>query len=336
MQINRQNYEAFFLDHIEGRLSHEEEMELKKFLSANPDLAIELDEYELISLDNKEKIIFKDKSAVKKSADELTPVTRLIALMEGDLTSQESASLKKKIESDEYLRGQSELLLKTKLVPDLNIRFPYKNKLKRKGNVVYMWRYAAVAACLIIGLTIVFRNVPDKKQNETVAQKNMPALPSTTLPSDVNVNQKANVLAESKKPVLQSLSKKLNREEKIQKEKVTEQVASVPLLAVNEIKLPAKDVSLSEQVGVKENIQSNSISENTFGISDVFSEDELKELQDMSKTSESSTVKQLAKAGMNRLGELTGVKVLLPDKEKQQDVFAFSVGNFEVRHVSGK
>jgi hypothetical protein len=30
------------------------------------------------------------------------------------------------------------------------------------------------------------------------------------------------------------------------------------------------------------------------------------------------------------------VHVQLPDREKQHDVFAFSVGNFEVRHVPAK
>jgi hypothetical protein len=335
MNINRHNYEAFFLDYIEGRLSHDQEIELKEFLSSHPDLAPELDEYESIRLDAKEQIIFKDKSSIKKTPGELTPVTQLIALMEGDLAPQQAVEIKKKIESDEYLRAQSELLLKTKLVPDLNVRFPYKSKLRRKGKVVYMWRYAAaIAACLIIGLTFVLRNVPGKKQNESVAQKNIP-LPSAPQVKD-NANKQSASLTDNRKPVLQSLPKKLNQAEKIHKEKVAEQVAPVPLVAVNEIKLPVNNASLSEPVAVKENIQSNPASENTFGINDVFSEEELKELQNMSMASESSWVQQLAKESVNRLGELTGVKVQVPDKKNQQDVFAFSIGNFEVRHVSAK
>src|SRR5262249_10591927 len=160
------------------RLSREVEMELKKFLSANPDLAAELADYESVHLD-KEEIIFEEKSSIKKNANELTPLTQLIALMEGDLTFNETSELKKKIESDEYLRAQADLLLKTKLIPDQNVRFPYKNKLKRRGRVVYMWRYTAVAASIAIGLAIVFKNIPGKKQNENIAhvvQKSTPAL----------------------------------------------------------------------------------------------------------------------------------------------------------------
>lgn len=44
MKIRRNNYESIFLDHLEGKLSADEEKELALFLLKNPDLAAELEE----------------------------------------------------------------------------------------------------------------------------------------------------------------------------------------------------------------------------------------------------------------------------------------------------
>lgn len=329
MNINRHNYEAFFLDHLEERLSPEQEIELMEFLSLNPDLAAELTDYESVYLD-KEEIVFPEKSGIKKNGEELTPVEQLIALMEGDLTPNEATELKKKIHSDKYLQTQSELLSITKLVPDTRIRYPYKSKLKRKGKVVYIWRYAAAAAIVIIGLTVVFRNISDKKESEIAIQKNTSPLPFVAPPVNKKADEEKKVLADNKKPVFQFQPKK----KIIPREKVfqPEQITSVPAVAPAEITIPAENT----QLAAAETIQPVATSGNTFAYKEIFTEAEWKELQNMSKAEKPSWAQQLAKQGIDRLGKLTGVHLQFPDKEKQQDVFAFSVGNFEVRHVSVK
>ena len=336
MNINRHNYEAFFLDHLEGQLSRGQEKELQEFLAANPDLAAELDDFETVHIE-KEKIVFSGKTGIKKDENELTPVTQLIALMEGDLSVKEAAELKKKIESDKYLKAQSELLQKTKLVPDLSIRFADKNKLKHSGRVVYMWRYAAVAAVLIIGLTIAFRNIRTETQNRSISHENITA-PVTTPPSATNntanaVIKKEEVIAEQNKPVLQPSLHNTStaKKETGPREKVKEQMDAVPALAANEIITPAKDEPVPAEHALKTENTQPVFASNTFSYKDVFTEEEWNELHNMSVTEQSSRVQQLAKEGMNRLGEITGVKV-----QKQKNAFEFSVGNFGVRHVSGK
>jgi hypothetical protein len=49
-RITRHNYEAFFLDFIEGNLSEAQENGLKQFLKENPDLANELEDFESVSI----------------------------------------------------------------------------------------------------------------------------------------------------------------------------------------------------------------------------------------------------------------------------------------------
>ena len=343
MNINRHNYEVFFLDHIEGRLSHEQEKELKEFLATNPDLASELDDFEPVYLDEKEKISFPGKSGIKKNEGELTPATQLIALMEGDLPMAEAADLNKQLQTDKYLAAQWALLQKTRLVPDLSIRMPGKNSLKRGGKVIHIWRYAvAAAAVLVIGLTVVLKNVPDKKPNDIVAQQNTPVVPSTTSSENDSISKSVDrknddALAESAKPAFPSAPKKTDRDEKRREQNTHEPIAPVQPLADNQItSISSEEPLKAEHVAIKENDKPALARESTFSYKDVFDEAEWKELNNMTREEDGSLVQQLAKTGINRLGELTGVKVQVPGKENQQNAFAFSIGKFEVRHVSGK
>lgn len=328
MEINRLNYEAFFLDYTEGLLSRAQEKELKEFLAANPGLAAELDNYEPAHLEQ-EKIIFQGKAGIKKNEDELTPVTQLIALMEGDLSAMGAIEVKKKIESEDYLKKQSELLQKTKLVPDFNIHFPYKNKLKRRSRIIYLWRYAAVAAVLIIGLTIAFRNNPAEKQNKNIAKQNTPVPSIIPSVNSNNIITKRSDVASEKKLIPQPSAGKIQQSEKKPGERIQEQVTLVSPLTVNEIASPEDLLTRHREMNL--NSEPVFASLGAFNYKDVFNEDEWKELHNMSIAGKSSWTQQLAREGINRLGELTGVKV-----QNQQNAFAFSIGKFEVRHVSGK
>ena len=101
--------------------------------------------------------------------------------------------------------------------------------------------------------------------------------------------------------------------------------------------VPVENSELAlKQAPVEKTVQPAEPIGNSFDYSDVFTAAEWKELQNMSEAERSTWTQQLARRGISRLGELTGVMVRLPNKEKQQNVFAFSVGNFEVRHVSAK
>jgi len=63
MKINANNYEAYFLDYIEGRLDELSITELKTFLSKNPQFNIENEQFDYLL---PEKIEFTNKSTLKK------------------------------------------------------------------------------------------------------------------------------------------------------------------------------------------------------------------------------------------------------------------------------
>ena len=92
-QINRHNYEVFFIDYLEGKLPSSRADELIAFLRENPDLYDELQSWEEVRLCPDETIRMEPKDGLKKHSilpdanhfDEIC-----IASIEGDLTAQET------------------------------------------------------------------------------------------------------------------------------------------------------------------------------------------------------------------------------------------------------
>lgn len=98
-KINRNNYEIYFIDHFDGRLSAAEESELQAFLEHNPDLKRELEDFEILEVPQ-EKTTYPRKESLKKNIQpSLTGITDdnfedyCIAYYEGDLNKQEQQAL---------------------------------------------------------------------------------------------------------------------------------------------------------------------------------------------------------------------------------------------------
>jgi len=104
-KINRNNYEAYFLDFAEGNLSEEERANVLDFIRANPDLREELEEFEIIELpvDADESVNWselkkeKDYTQSQKFRDEL-----YFNAIEGDLSGKEDQTLAELLKKPEY------------------------------------------------------------------------------------------------------------------------------------------------------------------------------------------------------------------------------------------
>lgn len=69
-QITRQNYEAFLLDRIEGKLNSEELTLLEEFLQQNPDLEVSDSDYdETLRVSYDHTLYFEDKNSLKAIAN---------------------------------------------------------------------------------------------------------------------------------------------------------------------------------------------------------------------------------------------------------------------------
>lgn len=121
MSIERTNYEIWFLDYCEGRLSPEQRAEVEAFVVAHPDLAAELDEMKdfmlSASFDATEEV-FDVKDALKKPEAGLSPQELewlLVKELEGDLTAAEQQKLQTLKASHPSLQRDAALYAHTKL-----------------------------------------------------------------------------------------------------------------------------------------------------------------------------------------------------------------------------
>jgi len=162
MEITRNNYESFFLDSLEGNLTAAQQKELQIFMRNNPDLEMEYFEFQNVAL-QPEEAIFEAKNLLKKNETLLTdsPFADLcIARLESDITAEQNVELHTFIQKNPEFQKEADLFAKTKLVPDLAVKFPYKRKLYHQKTILFstknVLKTLSIAASLLLLVSIAF------------------------------------------------------------------------------------------------------------------------------------------------------------------------------------
>ena len=171
-KIDLNNYEAYFLDYMEGSLSAEEKHDLFVFLEKHPHLQEELDldisEMELMPT----AVTFDAKESLKMDADHLmitegTVDELMIAAVEDQLTTTQKSQLEDYVKANNLTKSYA-YTQATKLKADLSIQFDEKESLKQKTGVVismtWVTRVASIAAVGAI-LVMIGLNWGDSKNN---------------------------------------------------------------------------------------------------------------------------------------------------------------------------
>ncbi len=131
MNINRNNYESFFLDYFDGSLSSDQVEQLFVFLSNNNDLKIEFDDFENISLCD-EKVQFPDKKSLKKQLISIEDFNKYcIDKIEGNISADKEILLNDYLKKNPDKQNEYNIFKKTKLYPDLSVVFDNKQVLKK-------------------------------------------------------------------------------------------------------------------------------------------------------------------------------------------------------------
>ena len=76
MKINRENYEEWMIDFVEGNLSPADEAEVRDFIELNPDVKEELEEFENIVLEPENIPSYEEKLSLKKSDPSIKGLNR--------------------------------------------------------------------------------------------------------------------------------------------------------------------------------------------------------------------------------------------------------------------
>ncbi len=190
MKIDRKNYEAYFLDYLEGNLDEDMVNDFIEFLGENPGLKEELSDLELLTIGS-EPILFNKKENLHKVKLDIENEFNkaAIAKIEGDIYAAENLEFEKYIEKNPGKKRDVVLFGQTKLKADETVTFSKKKKLYRYPvqRTVILWT-ARVAAVLVLAFAFFMltdKPATDIATNNRVAkfdEKTVGAEKTVTLP----------------------------------------------------------------------------------------------------------------------------------------------------------
>lgn len=221
MDINRHNYETYFLLYVDNELPAAERTAVELFVRENPDLAPELEllggtilPQEITSFEHKSDLLRKDEVSAWQE--------KMLLQLDAELGKEDSDSLFKAMDADKNLAQEWNILQQTKLDKNETIVFENKASLYRKesGRIVAMrFRRMAIAAAvtglLLMAAVFVFRKPAtpvdtvaktsepvkqtDKENSELAAQGNTDnsvkkedaLLPADAIQNNTTVNNSA-------------------------------------------------------------------------------------------------------------------------------------------------
>lgn len=321
MQISRENYECFFIDFIDGKLSPAEEATLLAFARENPDLAEELSNLNKAILEPT-PIHFPQKSqllhhtnfaGIENRSDYLC-----IAKAENDITTDEEKELRSIIESSSS--RDLNLFQKVFLLPQHDITYKHKVKLKRYSLFTLRYNHllaissSAAVALILLGVFTFFQKSASIIPELAVSYSEMP-MQSEVENSDSQVpevsiitlpNIEPNTIIKNKQPEnkrLADLTSEAHIEE-IRFERIEAKANRIPRIEAVEVSLPNSSLQRTEFIAFARFERSEFNFDNT-------------ETKTQSGTREIGFF-ELAQMGFNRLAALTGRDINL-DAEKDQD-----------------
>ncbi len=209
MNINRHNYEEFFILYLDNELSSEDRRMVEDFIQHHPDLREELELLMQFKLVPDELIVFENKEALIKG-DAIINVANyeewLLSYIDDELTTSQRIAVEAFVANNPVAAKEFTLLQKSKLQPEAivftNKESLYRGEEKVRRLPVRWWR--AVAAILILSLGLTTFLVLNKKSSTEIGplvktpgteQKN-PVVNTIDQPSNeaivADVNEKQN------------------------------------------------------------------------------------------------------------------------------------------------
>jgi hypothetical protein len=221
MNINRNNYEEFFLLYIDNELCVQEKNAVDVFLNENPDL-----QEEMLMLQQSilipDEAVFADKQSLLKQqgiSDEMQE--QLLLMLDKELDKKTTGKLLNLVEKDTAVKKEWEILQQTKLPAAEKIIFEEKAILYKDvgGRVIAVRWWKIAAAALLIGFgvwgALNYSNKRSIQIPETV--NNKPVKPAAPV-----------IVTDSKKeqPVAEDKNSSLNNAVVINKIKQAETIKS--------------------------------------------------------------------------------------------------------------
>lgn len=211
MNINRNNYEEYFLLYADNELSPVERKVVEIFVQENIDLKEEFLMIQMTLNVPDEEIKLSDKSFLLKEAapfiNENNYEEVFVLYHDNELSIAEKTEVDNFIAGHEGLKAEFKLIGKTTFSPDLLVSFPNKISLYKKeksGRVVpiFLWRSMAAAVVIGFGLWagIAYFNNPVEKGSIAKIEKSTKPLITTEPKVTVDDSQSVAILPDAQPP----------------------------------------------------------------------------------------------------------------------------------------
>ena len=167
MNINKENYQSYFLDYMEGNLSKDEIDKLYSFVYQNPELIEEFECLDFFVVENDIEARFEEKQALKKinfSEDRITESNFelfIIAYYENDLDSSKRSELEKFLNNNKSFIPIFEAYKNTIISPEIFVlenKEQLKHFTQRKIRPLYYYLSAAASIAIIISMYFLLPN----------------------------------------------------------------------------------------------------------------------------------------------------------------------------------
>lgn len=205
MKINRNNYESFFIDYLEGNLDEKLVDDFIEFLTQNPDLKEELAMFSPVAIEpanlefNRKELLYKEKFDLESEFTEAA-----IANLEGDLNDDEKVAFETYIATHPEKKHDLNLFEKTRLIADQSVVYQKKNELYKTTplKTILLWsgRVAAVLVIALLAYFFVVRNEKSPVEKSTVAVLKE-SKPNKEIPSEIKKTQENNNTQQKAQPV---------------------------------------------------------------------------------------------------------------------------------------
>ncbi len=177
MKITTHNYEIYFIDYFDGNLPKSKEQELYTFLEKNPLLKEEFESFEEIRLTPENDEFFTEKIKLKRIPEEadfcITDSEKLcISYIENDISANDKIIFKHKLINDPQTEKDFKIIKKTILIPNTNIVFKYKNRIKRHVVPIGILRTITASAAAILVAVVIFTQLYNNPVNKNAYSLN--------------------------------------------------------------------------------------------------------------------------------------------------------------------
>jgi hypothetical protein len=330
MMINRDNYEAYFLDFAEGRLSPQQEEMLHRFLKFNPDLEEELRSFRIHNL-TPQSFSYPGKEALKKEypagVDAVTSANfdmYCIAYLEKDLTEKQRTVF------EEYLAEHPEteqhfIAYRATFLRKEHIIFPGKERLKHRRGKVFNWKVlvplaaaAAVAVYIIVSqpvqdLPVEMATVIIPKEKEELV--NEPAPLKKHVPEPASVNLK--VIRNSTSPIpVSNYKKKEQDKDELKEEKSATASESVRIASLNFKPVRPMDIPVGADLLSPEIISPIAVNKSSFSLIELARYRVKRATETIEE--EDALLWSLASSGLKELNRIRGTETELMASRNEQ------------------